>query len=67
LIIFKIKDNGQGKDSMKNTNGFGSKLVKRLVKNELNGTLEYKNDNGLVCSIKFPEIKKGVCHENYNC
>lgn len=57
-INLTIADNGKGLESDSEiNNGFGSKLLKTLVVSQLKGTIEYKIENGLQCSILFPIIE----------
>ena len=54
--ILKIKDNGKGIDptiDVKTTKTLGLRLISSIVRGQLLGTLEYKNDNGACFIIKF--------------
>ncbi|WP_321470060.1 histidine kinase dimerization/phosphoacceptor domain -containing protein [Halarcobacter sp.] len=56
-IHLKIRDNGDGLeniDSLYKTDSIGMQLVHTIVENQLDGTIEFKNNRGLECNIFFP-------------
>jgi PAS domain S-box-containing protein len=56
LVKIKIRDNGDG---INNINAFcksdsiGIQLIRTIVENQLNGTLNFINNDGLECNIEF--------------
>lgn len=48
-----VKDNGVGYDIGKNTKGIGLSLVKTIVLKQLDGKVDFNNDNGMSCMIEF--------------
>lgn len=56
-IHLKIRDNGDGlKDinSLYKTDSIGMQLIHSIVEDQLDGTIEFKNNKGLECNIFFP-------------
>lgn len=58
LIELKLRDNGEGISSIDEldcTNSIGTQLIFSIVQDQLDGEIEFKNNNGLECNIKFPK------------
>ncbi len=56
-IHLKIRDNGDGLkniDSLYKTDSIGMQLIHSIVEDQLDGTIEFKNNRGLECNIFFP-------------
>jgi len=56
-IHIKIRDNGDGLkniDSLYKIDSIGMQLIHSIVEDQLDGTIEFKNNNGLECNIFFP-------------
>jgi len=56
-IHLKIRDNGDGLkniDSLYKTDSIGMQLIHSIVEDQLDGTIEFKNNKGLECNIFFP-------------
>lgn len=56
-IHLKIRDNGKGLDdisSLYKTDSIGMQLIHSIVEDQLDGTIEFKNNKGLECNIYFP-------------
>ena len=56
-IHLKIRDNGEGLeniDSLYKTDSIGMQLVHSIVEDQLDGSIEFKNNKGLECNIFFP-------------
>jgi two-component sensor histidine kinase len=51
-VVLTIADDGQGIDG--GPEGTGLSIVRALVRDELRGTLELRNDGGLVAEVAFP-------------
>ena len=69
-VIFRFQDNGPG-FSESVLNGFsdhqGFTLIKQIIKRSMKGTVDFKNDDGAVIEIKFPECaKRSVLDESWN-
>lgn len=57
-ITMKIRDNGEDlKDlnQLEKENSIGMQLIHSIVDFQLEGTIEYLNNNGLECNITFPQ------------
>lgn len=54
-LILELSDNGKGIDFDLFEKGFGFKLIDSLVTQQLKGTLEYFNKDGLSYILKFNE------------
>jgi PAS domain S-box-containing protein len=55
-IDVKIRDNGLGHeniDSLYKTDSIGMQLIHSIVEDQLDGTIQFKNNNGLECHITF--------------
>jgi len=58
LIELKLKDNGKGITSIDDldcTDSIGTQLIFSIVQDQLDGEIEFTNNNGLECNIKFPK------------
>lgn len=56
-IHFKIRDNGKGLEnigSLYKTDSIGMQLIHSIVEDQLDGKIEFKNNNGLESNIFFP-------------
>ena len=56
-IHLKIRGNGKGLDNMHSlykTDSIGMQLIHSIVEDQLDGKIEFKNNNGLECNIFFP-------------
>jgi two-component sensor histidine kinase len=51
-VVLTIADDGPGIDG--DSDGTGLSIVRALVRDELRGTLELRNDGGLVAEVAFP-------------
>lgn len=63
LIEFKLKDNGEEItfiDNIECSDSIGTQLIFSIVEDQLDGKIEFKNNNGLECNIEFPKKE-----ENY--
>ena len=59
-IHMQLKDNGDGLksiESLKKSDSIGMQLIHSIVDFQLQGKIEFRNNNGLECNITFP--KKG--------
>jgi two-component sensor histidine kinase len=57
-IRMKIRDNGAGLEDLTNLekiNSIGMQLIHSIVDFQLDGTINFINNNGLECNIIFPE------------
>lgn len=57
LIEFKLKDNGDEItfiDNIECSDSIGTQLIFSIVQDQLDGEIEFKNNDGLECNIKFP-------------
>lgn len=57
-IHIKIGDNGKGLeniDSLYKTDSIGMQLIHSIVEDQLNGTINFRNNEGLECNIIFPQ------------
>ncbi len=55
-IHVKIRDNGDGLDdidSLYKSDSIGMQLIHSIIEDQLDGTIEFKNNNGLECNIIF--------------
>lgn len=55
-IHIKIRDNGDGLEDISclcKSNSIGMQLIHSIVEDQLDGTIEFKNNNGLECNIIF--------------
>ncbi len=53
-----IKDNGEelkDLDKLRKSDSIGMQLIESIVDFQLHGTIEFKNNSGLECSIIFPK------------
>jgi two-component sensor histidine kinase len=53
----KIRDNGEGLqniNSLYKTDSIGMQLIHSIVEDQLDGTIEFRNNRGLECNIIFP-------------
>ena len=51
-----IRDNGEGLediDSLYKSDSIGMQLIHSIVQDQLDGTIEFENNNGLECNIIF--------------
>jgi two-component sensor histidine kinase len=55
-IEYKVKDNGKGFDIKKTSSGLGLRLIDIFTR-QLKGTYVIKNENGLLFTFNFTEIK----------
>lgn len=58
LIELKLRDNGEGISSIDDldcADSIGTQLIFSIVQDQLDGEIEFKNNNGLECNIKFPK------------
>lgn len=58
LIELILKDNGGGIcniDDFACSDSIGTQLIFSIVEDQLDGEIEFKNNNGLECNIKFPK------------
>ena len=58
LIELKLRDNGEGIssiDDLDSSNSIGTQLIFSIVQDQLDGEIEFRNNNGLECNIKFPK------------
>jgi len=58
LIELKLKDNGEGISSIDDldcSDSIGTQLIFSIVQDQLDGDIEFRNNNGLECNIKFPK------------
>jgi PAS domain S-box-containing protein len=56
-IHLKIRDNGSGLeniDCLYKTDSIGMQLIHSIVEDQLDGTIEFRNNRGLECNIFFP-------------
>lgn len=56
-IHMKIRDNGEGLNnvnSLYKTDSIGMQLIHSIVEDQLDGTIEFRNNRGLECNIIFP-------------
>ncbi|XPV69536.1 MAG: sensor histidine kinase [Halarcobacter sp.] len=56
-IHLKIRDNGDGLKnitSLYKTDSIGMQLIHSIVEDQLDGTIDFKNNKGLECNIFFP-------------
>lgn len=56
FIHVKIRDNGEGLDdidSLYKGDSIGMQLINSIVQDQLDGTIEFENNNGLECNIIF--------------
>lgn len=56
-IHIKIRDNGEGLkniNSLYKTDSIGMQLIHLIVEDQLDGTIEFRNNRGLECNIIFP-------------
>ncbi len=57
-VVIEVKDNGKGLPqgfSLQKDSGLGLKVVRGLIEEELGGSLDIQNDNGLTVRAKFPK------------
>jgi two-component system, sensor histidine kinase PdtaS len=57
-INMKIRDNGKGLENLthlEKVDSIGMQLIHSIVDFQLEGTIDFKNNNGLECTIIFPE------------
>ena len=57
-IHFKIRDNGEGHkniNELEKVDSIGMQLIHTIVEDQLDGTINFKNNNGLECNITFDE------------
>ncbi|MGB6329479.1 MAG: histidine kinase dimerization/phosphoacceptor domain -containing protein [Halarcobacter sp.] len=57
-ILLKIRDNGAGMkdiDSLYKSESIGMQLIHSIVEDQLDGEIEFYNNKGLECRIKFPQ------------
>jgi PAS domain S-box-containing protein len=57
-IHFKIRDNGEGHDNineLSKVDSIGMQLIHTIVEDQLDGTIQFCNNNGLECNITFDE------------
>lgn len=55
-IHVKIRDNGDGLEDISclyKSDSIGMQLIHSIVEDQLDGTIEFKNNNGLECNIIF--------------
>ena len=55
-IHVKIRDNGEGLEdisSLYKGDSIGMQLIHSIIEDQLDGTIEFKNNNGLECNIIF--------------
>ncbi len=55
-IHIKIRDNGEGLENIKDlykSESIGMQLIHSIVEDQLDATIEFKNNNGLECNIIF--------------
>ena len=55
-IHVKIRDNGEGLEdvtSLYKSDSIGMQLIHSIVEDQLDATIEFKNNNGLECNIIF--------------
>ena len=55
-IHVKIRDNGEGLndiESLYKSDSIGMQLIHSIIEDQLDGTIEFKNNNGLECNIIF--------------
>ena len=58
FILLKIRDNGEGIkniDCLYKSQSIGMQLIHSIVEDQLEGELEFINNNGLECNIKFSQ------------
>lgn len=63
-IHLKIRDNGKGLEDLnrlEKSDSIGMQLIHSIVDFQLEGTIDFKNNEGLECNIIFP--KKEECYE----
>ncbi|RXK13404.1 histidine kinase [Halarcobacter mediterraneus] len=56
-IYMTIRDNGEGIQNIKSlyrTDSIGMQLIHSIVEDQLDGTIEFRNNRGLECNIIFP-------------
>jgi len=56
-IHVKIRDNGEGIEDITHlykSESIGMQLIHTIVEDQLDATIEFKNNSGLECNIKFP-------------
>jgi len=57
-IYVRIRDNGDGLediDCLYKSDSIGMQLIHSIVEDQLDGTIEFKNNSGLECNITFPK------------
>ena len=57
-----LKDNGNGIEdinSLYKSDSIGMQLIHSIIEDQLDGTLEFRNDNGLECRVNFPLKEEG--------
>ena len=63
-VSLLIRDNGSGipeKIDFYKTNSLGLKMVRRIIKEQLNGKIQFKNNQGAEFRIKFDVNKQEGC------
>lgn len=58
IVLLKIRDNGDGMeniDSLYKSESIGMQLIHSIVEDQLDGEIEFQNNKGLECNIKFPQ------------
>ena len=58
LIELKLRDNGEGISSIDDldcADSIGTQLIFSIVQDQLDGEIEFRNNDGLECNIKFPK------------
>ncbi|WP_072682096.1 sensor histidine kinase [Arcobacter sp. LA11] len=58
FILLKIRDNGDGMkkiNSLYKSESIGMQLIHSIVEDQLDGEIEFCNNKGLECNIKFPQ------------
>ncbi len=56
FVTIKIRDNGKGIKDIKSfhkSDSIGMQLIRTIVENQLDGSIEFSNNNGLECNIEF--------------
>ena len=57
-VLLKIRDNGEGIkdiDCLYKSESIGMQLIHSIVEDQLEGSIEFINNKGLECNIKFPQ------------
>ena len=57
IIHVSVADNGKGVEDIEgilHRNSLGVQLIKTIIEDQLDGDVEFKSENGLICDLYFP-------------